>query len=329
MTATASLPLPPMQLRALVGPRDDQDFDNPSGQPIYPHLPASAYRSVFDFGCGCGRLARRLIQQTPRPDCYIGVDPHPELIAWARQHLSPAAPGFAFHHHDVYSPGYAPNNQLRLAEPFPVQDGSVTLAIAHSVFTHLSLDQTVYYLGEVRRALAPDGVAFTSWFFFDNASFPFLPEGPYALYASEKDFSAAVVYDRHWFVKAVRQSGLTVVSTRQPEVPGHQWEVWLAPRTQTSVDQFPLNADGAEFVCGATFKPMATRPDDPEKLNYGKTGSRAQTADEAASLERGAPRLYGPLADLFRLRHDLSLWRRRALGYRIVHKLARLVRGAR
>ena len=117
------------------------------------------------------------------------------------------------------------------------------------MFTHLSRDQAVFYLAEVRRALAAGGAAFTTWFFFDSASTPFLPDGPHALYADEKDFSAAVLFDRGWFLGAVRQLGLTVTRTRPPGLPGHQWEVWLAPRGSGDVDQFPLGEEGSELLC--------------------------------------------------------------------------------
>ena len=65
MTAPPTLPMPPREMRVLVGPQDEQDFDNPTGRPVYPGLPPEAYRSVLDFGCGCGRVARQLIQQAP------------------------------------------------------------------------------------------------------------------------------------------------------------------------------------------------------------------------------------------------------------------------
>ena len=311
-----------MQLRVLVGPRDDQDFDNPTGRPIYPDLPPEAYRSVFDFGCGCGRTARQLIQQTPRPAKYVGIDPHPALIAWASANLSPAAPGFEFFHHDVYSPGYAPNNSPRLADHFPAEDGSASLVIAHSVFTHLTLDQTGYYLSEVARILAADGVAFTTWFFFDNASMPFLADGPHALYADEKDFSAAVMYDRDWFLAAVRQVGLVVLRTQPPTLPGHQWQVWLGRRAEGKVDQFPIDADGAEFLCGATLKVRAAAPAQDGLVESGRTGSRQGEVTPSAMVTASLPPLYGPLADLVAARADAEKWRRRALGWRFARKLA-------
>ena len=39
-------------------------------------------------------------------------------------------------------------------------------------------------MSEIARILTPEGLAFTSWFFFDRASFPFLPD-VYCLYTSE------------------------------------------------------------------------------------------------------------------------------------------------
>lgn len=305
-----------MDLRALVGPQDDQDFDNPSGLPIYHDLPPEAYRSVFDFGCGCGRTARQLIQQSPRPARYVGIDPHHALIDWASANLTPAAPAFEFRHHDVYSPGYAPRNSFRLADRFPVGDGSASLVIALSVFTHLSRDQAGYYLSEVARVLTSDGVAFTSWFFFDNASTPFFKDGPHALYADEKDFSAAVLYDRNWFLAAVRQVGLVVLRTRPPELPGHQWVVWLGRRTGGAVDQFPLGEDGAEFLCGATLRARAAVPSSDGLVESAKTGSRRGEVPPPAPVAVSVPPLYGPLAELAAARAEAEVWRRRALGWR-------------
>ena len=166
---SVKVPMPPIDLRRMVGPTDPEAFDNPSGQPIYSQfgLPLSAYESVFDFGCGCGRIARQLLQQNPRPRRYIGIDIHSGMIEWCQRNLTPIDPHFQFFHHDVYSPGYSPRNSLQLAQPFPSGDGEVTLFFASSVFTHLLKRQTEYYLHELVRVLNPQGVAFTTWFFFD------------------------------------------------------------------------------------------------------------------------------------------------------------------
>jgi SAM-dependent methyltransferase len=254
----AAIPLPPPELRHLVGPSAPADYDNPSGWPLLHAfgIPPEAYAAVFDFGCGCGRQARQLLLQQPRPRRYVGIDVHPGMIEWCRQHLTPIDPSFEFFHHDVYSPSYAPGNTLRLAQPFPVEDAAFSLVIAHSVFTHLMNEQAEYYLSELSRILAPDGMAYTTWLFYDRASFRFLPQ-VYSLYTNAIDFGQAVLFDREWFLAAVRKCGLGVRLTVPPPVPGHQWNVVLQKRGAGMEDRFPLGADGAEWVCGATLKPMA------------------------------------------------------------------------
>lgn len=305
MRSASNIPMPSLEMRTMVGPTDPEDFDNPSGTPIYAEygIPLSAYATVFDFGCGCGRLARRLLQQTPKPTRYVGIDIHKGLVEWCRGNLSPVDPRFQFLHHDVYSPYYAPDNSLRLALPFPVNTATVSLVIAHSVFTHLTKSQAEYYLSEIARILAPGGVAFTSWFFFDRASFPFLPD-VYCLYTSEADFSRAVLFDREWFIATVRNLGLGVLNTRPPLLAGHQWIVFLVKRTPGMLDEFPLGQEGAQWLCGASKKPMAevTLPSEvlakmgePRVLRVGPQQPRL-------------PPLFGALAEVERIKRSWT-WR--------------------
>lgn len=307
-----TIPMPPDELRRLVGLWETQDYDNPTGAPIYDHfgLPHAAYDSVLDFGCGCGRIARQLLQQSPRPKRYVGVDAHAGMIDWCRNQLTPADPNFRFVHHDVYSPNYARMNSVRLAEPFPAPDGDVTLFIASSVYTHLCRPQAAYYLGELARVLAPGGVAFTSWFFFDRESFPFLGAGPYSLHTNEADFAEAAVYDRTWFLEAVRSVGLCVARTVLPPITGHQWIVFLRPRTAGATDAFPLGADGAEWLCGATAKaaaaPAATATEHFLRTSRGPFARVDET--EVVAERPPAPPPFGPLAELDAIRRSWS-WR--------------------
>ena len=140
MTPPGLIPLPPLELRTWVGPTDPADYENPSGTPIYAgfDIPLETYETVFDFGCGCGRMARQLLQQDPKPRRYVGIDVNKGLVEWCQENLSLVDPNFRFFHHDVYSPNYAPGNRLQLALPLPANDGEFTLVIAHSVFTHLT-----------------------------------------------------------------------------------------------------------------------------------------------------------------------------------------------
>jgi SAM-dependent methyltransferase len=224
------LPIPPLEFRRLVGPIDPALFDNPSRRPVFPGQPVEVYRSVLDFGCGCGRVARQLIQQDPRPQRYLGFDRHRGMIAWCQEHLAPHAPGFEFQHHDVdhplWNPGGAPGHLS-----FPAPDGDVTLFIAWSVFTHLLEADAVFYLRELARVLAPDGVAMTTWFLFDKSGFPMMQEFQNAIFINATDPTNAVIFDRDWLLAELERCGLVVQRAQAPAIRGFQWTLYLAPKT--------------------------------------------------------------------------------------------------
>jgi SAM-dependent methyltransferase len=235
----SDLPLPPIEFRRLVGPTEPQFFDNPGPQLIFPDVKEAAYSSVFDFGCGCGRLARQLIQQRPRPQRYLGVDRHRGMIAWCQENLAPHAPGFGFQHHDVFhdllNPSGTPGHL-----PFPVGDGEITLLIAWSVFTHLLEADTEFYIREVGRVLSAEGVAVTTWFLFDKGDFPMMQEFQNALLINAVDPTNAVIFDRAWFLQQVAQAGLVPTRIVPPNIKGFQWVIHLEKQGHGRVaQQFP------------------------------------------------------------------------------------------
>jgi SAM-dependent methyltransferase len=224
------LPIPPIEMRQLVGTTDVAAFDNPSGAPIFDFVEPELFRSVLDFGCGCGRIARQLIQQRPRPDRYLGIDLHAGMIGWCQRNLAPAAPGFEFVHHDVYNYHFNPGPEKPRVLPIPAEKGSFSLVEAWSVFTHLTEDQAFQYLAEVARVLAPGGVFHSTWFLFDKADgFPMMTDAQNALYVGYVDPSAAVIYDRTWLRNAATEFGLCIYRA-WPVVPaarGFQWHMLM------------------------------------------------------------------------------------------------------
>jgi SAM-dependent methyltransferase len=220
------LPLPPLEFRHLVGPTDPAEFDAASVVAQLEQLPPDLFASVFDFGCGCGRLARQLMLNGRMPLHYLGVDPHKGMIAWCRDNISARVPQFQFRHHDVFQEFMNPGGTLE-AVPLAAGDGSVTLFLAWSVFTHLLQPDAEYYLRELARVLAPNGVAVTTWFQFDKRDFPMMQEFQNALYISDFDPTNAVIFDRRWLEAAIANAGLTIASRTQPSVHGHQWAMHL------------------------------------------------------------------------------------------------------
>lgn len=223
----SELPLPPLELRELVGPTDPALFDNPTRAPVFEGLPPQAWRTYLDFGCGCGRSARRIMQQQPRPERYIGVDLHRGMVQWCQENLAPRAEGFEFIHHDVYSPCLNPDPLRPWVQPLPVEDGSVTLMEATSVFTHLIEGQAEFYLDEVQRVLAADGRLVSTWFLFDKAGFPYMQDNQNALYINDRDPTNAVVYDRAWLGAALASRGLVIAGVYPPSVRGFHWTLHI------------------------------------------------------------------------------------------------------
>ena len=220
------LPLPPLEFRHLVGPTDPAAFDAPSVNVQFEQLPPDLFASVFDFGCGCGRLARQMLLHGRIPLRYLGVDPHKGMIAWCRENISARAPHFQFRHHDVFQEFMNPDGTFE-SVPLPAADDSVTLFLAWSVFTHLLPLDAEYYLRELARVLQPDGVAVTTWFLFDKRDFPMMQEFQNALYISDFDPTNAVIFDRAWLEGTIAAAGLEIATRTEPAVRGHQWAMHL------------------------------------------------------------------------------------------------------
>lgn len=313
MSATA-LPLPPLELRELIGPTDPALFDNPTGAPIWPGLPAEAWRHYLDFGCGCGRQARRLMQQHPRPERYTGVDLHRGMVQWCREHLAPHAPSFEFLHHDIYNPGLNPDPLLPWTAPIPVEDRSCSLIEATSVFTHMIEGQAEHYLDEVARVLTDDGLLLATWFLFEKEGFPFMQDNQNALYINDRDPTNAVIFDRHWLQSGLADRDLIVDRADPPALRGFHWQLWIgraragAEAVTIPVDAAPLGRQppplrrpGADRfgLTGEEFSaaiPVSARSEPPPPNQYAVelAGSKAYIASLEAHVASLEARLSAP-----------------------------------
>lgn len=94
---------------------------------------------ILDFGCGCGRLLRRMLDLNPDAE-YSAVDIDQAAISWVSENLRP-------------------KQALVVGEfpPIPVADNSFDLAIGFSVFTHLDEVHQDAWLKELARVVEPGG----------------------------------------------------------------------------------------------------------------------------------------------------------------------------
>ena len=159
------LSFPPTQYMRLVGAKEPnvrEDFDD-VGRRLARQLSRLKMlergERLLDIGCGCGRVARHLLDSPIAG--YAGFDRHPGTIEWAQSHIGAQDHRFHFQHVDVES-GYTELDSqagtVSAAEfVFPYDDAAFTGALAASVFTHIDFPATSRYLIETARVLAPSG----------------------------------------------------------------------------------------------------------------------------------------------------------------------------
>ena len=275
------LPIPPLEMRELVGPTEEAMFDNPQHTPVIANVPLECYESVFDFGCGCGRLARQLLQQIPRPKRYLGIDLHRGMVEWCRQNLSPHDGSFKFLHHDIFNAGFNPGPGKPAFLDLPADTQSFKPMLAWSVFTHTTQSQTEHYLREASRILSLDGILVSTWFLFEKRYFPMMQDFQNAIYINEYDVTNAVIFDREWLELVLSGLDLCVVHAVPPFVRGFQWQLHLA-HTASGRPPVSLPMDNAPF--GRVPPPVTTK--DVSQLGF----EPVSAADPDACASRLPPK---------------------------------------
>jgi SAM-dependent methyltransferase len=171
---------------------------------------------VLDVGCGIGRLARPLAGYLSIDGFYAGFDVNADAIAWCRRRYR-HFPNFVFVHADVRNARYSPGGATEaVAYAFPFDDGAFDVCVLMSVLTHLTADEALHYLGQVRRVLAPGGRVLATAFVLDHeAPAPALAFGPASDGMAVVDPALpeeAVAYEGDWLFEALRAAGLDLVA---------------------------------------------------------------------------------------------------------------------
>ena len=116
--------------------------------------------SLFDFGCGSGRLALALKKNNFKCN-YSGQDIVPELINYLKLKV--------------------PNANVICAKERKIlmPDESQDIVVNFSVFTHLLLEEIFIYMKDIFRVLKPGGSHIFSYHEFDLNPFPEEPKKVY------------------------------------------------------------------------------------------------------------------------------------------------------
>lgn len=141
----ATAPFPPPDLMQLVAGTKSQDDFAQHGKDIFSALqnvspkPLVDFKSILDFGVGCGRLARMFWGFRGR---YVGMDIDSRLVDW----VSSALPF-------VHAKLTTANKPIPSTEQFEA-------VISVSVFSHLDEPTHEFYLAELHRLVQPGGYLF-------------------------------------------------------------------------------------------------------------------------------------------------------------------------
>ncbi len=203
------LPLPPVPLR-MGGAhfREDADFVAAAIRDVallQRHAGLTRESRLLDWGCGAGRLAVGVRQSLGHVRDYHGVDVQPELLEWAREHLTDEHTRFSLV--DQRNERYNPEGAATFT--IPADPGSVDVLYAYSVFSHMLEPDVRGYAASIAEILAPQGRALMTAF-VENAV-PDWEENPTDYRKLPwKGRLHCVRFDRRFFEELLWDAGLAV-----------------------------------------------------------------------------------------------------------------------
>ena len=126
--------------------QDKQGFyENPALEDLIVHADFQHAQKVFEFGCGTGKFAERLLQKHLSSSArYLGCDVSSTMINLARQRLAPYA---------ERAKVFRSNGSIR----FPLSDHSVDHVISNYVLDLLSEEDILLVFAEAHRVLTAGG----------------------------------------------------------------------------------------------------------------------------------------------------------------------------
>jgi SAM-dependent methyltransferase len=140
------------------------------------------HRSILDWGCGCGRIARHLPRNAPG---ICGCDIDANNVAWCAAHL----------------PGRYSTSSLR--PPLPYKEGAFDLVYGVSVFTHFRPELEALWLAELQRVATPGALLMMT------------VHGQTTVDYARHDIGA-----RHALLKRIEREGI-LCSGRNDQLDGH------------------------------------------------------------------------------------------------------------
>jgi SAM-dependent methyltransferase len=201
--------LPPADLAGRVGRADlFEELGRLARADIVEVLPEGwsfAGKRVLDFGCGPGRVLRQFLPEAEVAE-FLACDIHAESVAWVDRTMSPPV-------QRIFRCDESP--------PLPLEDTSLDLILAISVFTHLAGDWSAWLL-EMHRLLRPGGLLLAT-FLGAGMSKPLIDEpwkedriGMNVLrYGQSFDLGGPIVFHSPWWIREHWGRAFEIVTLRE------------------------------------------------------------------------------------------------------------------
>ena len=137
---------------------------------LVPRARLTSADVFLDLGCGNGAVARALTSRLALPGRYEGLDVNAKGIAWLQDNYA-AYPSFRFTHADVFNKVYnAGGVDDASGYRLPYPNGTFSISLLKSVFTHMLPEDVRHYLKELGRVMAPGGRTVTTYFLLNDES---------------------------------------------------------------------------------------------------------------------------------------------------------------
>jgi ubiquinone/menaquinone biosynthesis C-methylase UbiE len=264
MIAEKDIPLPPKEYMELVCsfnlPNLIENFIESGGKDVVRMIDEQGMLSpgidFLDIGCGCGRIARHLVEKPIRS--YTGFDRHAGMIKWCQDEIAQRAPNFRFHYFDlksIYALWDGHEGTVSVGSfHFPFPDESFDSILLASVFTHMPLEESAHYMKEIRRVLKPQGRVLLSVFFISKkphvqeVNFFYVPDHFFRVvrrsgftYRNLDPLHCEGVCHHNWFV-LTRKSGGSMLACASSWLTEYRRKLWGF-------------GDGPRGACGITSTP--------------------------------------------------------------------------
>lgn len=134
------------------------------------HIDLKPNDEILDIGSGIGRTAIALTEYLESDGVYKGFDVVKLGVDWCNSKIGKDFSNFEFKYVPLFNDLYNTSN-LRAEEfVFPYEKDAFTKIFSFSVFTHMQIGEIQNYFKEICRVLKTDGLAFSTFFLYDDSN---------------------------------------------------------------------------------------------------------------------------------------------------------------